>query len=213
MVLWAKNVKKTINKYVKFPKGYTYAVSGEYKSLKRANNKLMVIIPITVFIIFLLIYFNFESIPLSLLALFSIPFALVGAFWYLYLMHITMSIAVWVGIIATIGVSTEIGVVMISILELTFHNDYEAGADIEQIVIKGSILRLRPIVMTAMSIIIGLIPAMFAYGTGARMTKFIASPMVGGMITATILNLLLLPTLYLIWKKWELEKMNSDHIK
>ena len=111
------------------------------------------------------------------------------------------------------GVSTEIGVVMISVLELTFHNYYEAGADIEQIVIKGSIIRLRPIVMTAMSIIVGLLPAMFAYGTGARMTKFIASPMVGGMITATILNLLLLPTLYLIWKKWELGQMNSGNIK
>ncbi len=209
MVLWAKNAKKTINKYVKFPKGYTYTISGEYKSLKRANNKLMVIIPITIFIIFLLIYFNFKSIPLSLLALFSIPFALVGAFWYLCLMHITMSIAVWVGIIAAMGVSTEIGVVMISILELTFHNYYQVDADIEQIVIKGSIIRLRPVVMTAMSIVIGLLPAMFAYGTGARMTKFIASPMVGGMVTATILNLLLLPTLYLIWKKWEIGHINS----
>ncbi|MHB1661067.1 MAG: efflux RND transporter permease subunit, partial [bacterium] len=218
MVLWAKNAKNMIKKYVKFPKGYTYVISGEYKSLKRANNKLMVIVPLTVFIIFLLIYFNFKSFPLSLMALLSIPFALVGAFWYLYLMHITMSIAVWVGIIAVMGVSTEIGVVMISILELTFHNYYkekDTGAvggksnpiessEIEQVVIKGSIIRLRPIVMTAMSIIMGLLPAMFAYGTGARMTKFITSPMIGGMISATLLNLFLLPVFYFIWKKFEL---------
>ncbi|MCL4321868.1 MAG: CusA/CzcA family heavy metal efflux RND transporter [Deltaproteobacteria bacterium] len=216
MVLWAKNAKNMIKKYVKFPNGYTYVISGEYKSLKRANNKLMLIVPLTIFIIFLLIYFNFKSIPLSTLALLSIPFALVGAFWYLYLMHITLSIAVWVGIIAVMGVSTEIGVVMISILELTFHNYYkerdrEAGdskefkftesSEIEQVVIKGATIRLRPIVMTAMSIIMGLLPAMFAYGTGARMTKFITSPMIGGMISATLLNLFLLPVFYFIWKK------------
>lgn len=217
MVLWVKNAKNMIKKYVKFPKGYTYVISGQYKSLKRANNKLMFIVPLTIFIIFLLIYFNFKSIPLSFMALLSIPFALVGAFWYLYLMHMTMSIAVWVGIIAVMGVSTEIGVVMISILQLTFHNYYKekdaeaAGSDsnhiesseIERIVIKGSIIRLRPIVMTAMSIIIGLLPAMFAYGTGARMTKFITSPMIGGMISATLLNLFLLPVFYFIWKEFE----------
>ncbi|MHB1662100.1 MAG: efflux RND transporter permease subunit, partial [bacterium] len=217
MVLWAKNAKDMIKKYVKFPKGYTYSISGEYKSLKRANNKLMVIVPLTIFIIFILIYFNFKSVPLSLLVLLSIPFALVGAFWYLYLMHITMSIAVWVGVIAVMGVSTEIGLVMISILELTFDNYYkekdaEAGgggsnpiesSEIERVVIKGSIIRLRPIVMTAMSIIMGLLPAMFAYGTGARMTKFITSPMIGGMISSTLLNLFLLPVFYFIWKEFE----------
>ncbi len=201
---WAKNARKAIDKYVKFPKGYTYTISGEYKSLKRANDRLMIIVPITIFIIFLLIYFNFKSIPLSLLALFSIPFALTGAFWYLYLMRITMSVAVWVGVIAAMGVSTEIGVVMISILELTFRNYYTEGADFEELVVKGAVIRLRPVAMTAMSVIVGLLPAMFAYGTGARMTKFIASPMVGGMISSAILNLLLLPVLYLLWKKYEL---------
>lgn len=203
MVSWAKKAQEIINKKVVFPKGYSFEIGGEYKSLRRADKTLAFIIPLTIFLIFLLIYFNFKSVPLSILVMFSIPFSLVGAFWYLYMLHITMSVAVWVGIIAAMGMSTEIGVVMISILEITSSGKLE---NLEEDVVNASVIRLRSVVMTALAIITGLLPAMFAVGTGARMTKFIASPMVGGMISSAILNLTMLPVLYFLWKRFELRR-------
>jgi Cu(I)/Ag(I) efflux system membrane protein CusA/SilA len=211
MVGWVKTAKKMVAKMIHIPSGYHIVFSGEYKSLKRANQRLLIIIPITILIIFLLIYLNFKSIPLSLIVTLSVPFSLIGAFFYLYLMHITLSIAVWIGIIALIGVSTEIGMVMITVLENTFANppikldEQDAKKYVEDMAMNGAVKRLRPVVMTAFAIIFGLLPAMFAYGTGARTTKFIAAPMVGGMITATILNLLILPIVYSLWKRYEMK--------
>ena len=272
MVGWVRTAKKMISKMVHIPAGYHIVFSGEYKSLQRADKKLLLIIPITVMIIFLLIYLNFKSVPLSLIVMLSVPFALIGGFFYVYLLHITLSIAVWVGFIALIGVSTEIGMVMITVLDGLFkeHEAAEVNAledlentassentgghftpihggeadgqsgtpsikvtqkqsafigkekkdganykklsrqDIEDISLNGAIKRLRPVVMTSFAIIFGLLPAMFAYGAGARTTKFIAAPMIGGMITSTILNLLMLPIIYSMWKQYEIKKKEKN---
>jgi Cu(I)/Ag(I) efflux system membrane protein CusA/SilA len=273
MVGWVKTAKKMISKMVPLPVGYHIVFSGEYKSLQSANKKLLLIIPLTILIIFLLIYLNFKSIPLSLIVMLSVPFALIGGFFYIYLLHITLSIAVWVGFIALIGVSTEIGMVMITVLDSLFKEreiaavtvleDLESSGisdvsmvhkkindafppddkiqntqnievmrdtqntqdtqkkhegnykklskqDIEDISATGATKRLRPVVMTSFAIIFGLLPAMFAYGAGARTTKFIAAPMIGGMITATILNLLMLPAIYSMWKQYEIKKKEKN---
>ena len=272
MVGWVRTAKKMISKMVHIPAGYHIVFSGEYKSLQRADKKLLLIIPITVMIIFLLIYLNFKSVPLSLIVMLSVPFALIGGFFYVYLLHITLSIAVWVGFIALIGVSTEIGMVMITVLDGLFKEheaaevnvledlentassentgghftpihggeaDGQSGTpgmkatqkqstfigkekkdganykklsrqDIEDISLNGAIKRLRPVVMTSFAIIFGLLPAMFAYGAGARTTKFIAAPMIGGMITSTILNLLMLPIIYSMWKQYEIKKKEKN---
>jgi Cu(I)/Ag(I) efflux system membrane protein CusA/SilA len=190
---------------LKIPEGYRLQWSGEYEYLVKTRNRLKLVIPLTLFIIFVLIYFNTKSVTKTILVLLAVPFSLVGSFWLLYLLGYNMSIAVWVGIIALAGLDAETGVVMLLYLELAWKKWKREGRltglnALKEAVMFGAVKRIRPKIMTVSVILAGLIPIMFSHGTGADVMKRIAAPMVGGVITSTILELIIYPAIYMLWK-------------
>jgi len=207
---YVQKAKALVQKHVKLPPGYSLQWAGQYQYLERAQQKLQIVIPLTLFLIFVLLYLNFRSIPRCLLVLLSVPFSMVGAIWYLHYLGYHLSVAVWVGLIALAGVAAETGVIMIMFLDEACarrqqENRLQSLNDLREAIIEGAVLRVRPKIMTASAILLGLLPIMWSQGTGADVMKRIAAPMIGGMVTATILTLLVIPALYLIYKKWELE--------
>ena len=163
------------------------------------------VIPLTLFIIFILLYLNTRSTVKTMIVLLAVPFSLVGSFWLLYLLNYNMSIAVWVGIIALAGLDAETGVVMLLYLDLAYEKWKKEGkmattADLKEAIMYGAVKRIRPKIMTVSVILAGLIPIMFSHGTGADVMKRIAAPMVGGVITSTILELIIYPAIYMIWR-------------
>jgi len=206
---YVQKAKALVQEEVKLPSGYSLQWAGQYQYLERAQEKLKIVIPLTLFLIFLLLYLNFHSIPRCLLVLLSVPFSLVGAIWYVHFLNYNLSIAVWVGLIALAGVAAETGVIMVMFLDDACarrqrENRLQSLTDLREAIIEGAVLRVRPKIMTASAIILGLLPIMWSHGTGADVMKRIAAPMIGGMVTATILTLLVVPSLYLIWRKREL---------
>jgi Cu(I)/Ag(I) efflux system membrane protein CusA/SilA len=196
---------------LKIPEGYRLTWSGEYENLVRTHEKLKMVIPLTLLIIIILIYFNTKSATKTMIVLLAVPFSLVGSFWFLYLLDYNMSIAVWVGIIALAGLDAETGVVMLLYLDLAYDEWVKKGrmktvADLQESIMHGAVKRIRPKIMTVSVILAGLIPIMFSHGTGADVMKRIAAPMVGGVITSTILELIIYPAIYRIWKGKGLEK-------
>ncbi|MGO9138788.1 MAG: efflux RND transporter permease subunit [Syntrophales bacterium] len=190
---------------LKIPDGYRLAWSGEYEYLIKTRERLKLVIPLTLFIIFVLIYFNTKSITKTAIVLLAVPFSLVGSFWLLYVLNYNMSIAVWVGIIALAGLDAETGVVMLLYLDLAYGKWMKEGklkntVDLKDAVMYGAVKRIRPKIMTASVILAGLVPIMFSHGTGADVMKRIAAPMVGGVITSTILELIIYPAIYMIWR-------------
>jgi Cu(I)/Ag(I) efflux system membrane protein CusA/SilA len=188
------------------PEGYRLEWSGEYEYLVQTRERLLLVVPLTVFIIFLLIYMNTKSVAKTMIVLLAVPFSLVGAFWLLYLLGYNMSIAVWVGIIALAGLDAETGVVMLLYLELAYNKWKEEGRLINAEALKnavmfGAVKRIRPKIMTVSVILAGLVPIMFSHGTGADVMKRIAAPMVGGVVTSTVLELIIYPVIYMIWKE------------
>ncbi|MEZ5318395.1 MAG: CusA/CzcA family heavy metal efflux RND transporter [Vicinamibacterales bacterium] len=194
---------------VTLPPGYSLRWSGQYEYMLRAQQRLMLVVPLTLLIIFVILYLNTRSILETLLVLLSVPFAAVGAFWLLYWLGYNLSIAVWVGVIALAGVSAETGVVMLLYLDGAYAEAVREGRmrdrrDLEAAVHDGAVKRVRPMVMTASVILAGLLPIMWSQGTGADVMKRIAAPMVGGMVTAVVVTLLVYPALFYIWKGWRL---------
>ncbi|MFH0814292.1 MAG: CusA/CzcA family heavy metal efflux RND transporter [Pseudomonadota bacterium] len=190
---------------LKIPEGYRLQWSGEYEYLVKTHERLKLVIPLTVLIIFVLIYFNTKSIAKTLIVLLAVPFSLVGSFWLLYLLGYNMSIAVWVGIIALAGLDAETGVVMLLYLDLAYEQWKKEGRlnstnDLKDAIMHGAVKRIRPKIMTVSVILAGLIPIMFSHGTGADVMKRIAAPMVGGVITSTILELIIYPAIYRLWR-------------
>jgi len=215
---YVKEAKVLLENELKLPPGYYLEWSGQYEYMQRAARKLKIILPITLFIVFLLLYINFRNVTESLVVILSIPFALVGSIWYLYLLGYNLSVAVWVGIIALAGVSAEIGVVMIIYLDQSINRARNEGrlktlSDLHEAVIDGAAKRVRPIMMTFMAIIMGLFPIMWSHGTGADVMKRIAAPMIGGMVTSTILTLVVIPVIYALWKGRTLPKKEIDEKK
>jgi copper/silver efflux system protein len=158
-----------------------------------------------VLFIFVLIYFNTRSVIKTLIVLLAVPFSLVGSFWFLYLLQYNMSTAVWVGIIALAGLDAETGVVMLLYLDLAYEQWKKEGklntiGDLKDAIMHGAVKRIRPKIMTVSVILAGLIPIMFSHGAGADVMKRIAAPMVGGVVTSTILELIIYPAIYLIWR-------------
>ncbi|MFQ5354555.1 MAG: efflux RND transporter permease subunit, partial [Thermodesulfobacteriota bacterium] len=185
--------------------------SGQYEYMQRAKARLKVVVPLTLLIIFLLLYFNFKKVSESIMVMLSLPFALVGGVWFLYILGYNMSVAVGVGFIALAGVSAEIGVIMIIYLNMACKERYLKGAlnsrvDLNEAVMEGASRRIRPIMMTVFAIIGGLLPIMWGGGTGSAVMKRIAAPMVGGMISATVLTLLVIPAIYTFWREREFSK-------
>jgi Cu(I)/Ag(I) efflux system membrane protein CusA/SilA len=198
-------------KAVKLPSGYRLKWSGEYEYLVKTYERLKLVIPLTGFIIFVLIYFNTQSVVKTFIVLLAVPFSLVGSFWLLYFMNINMSIAVWVGMIALAGLDAETGVVMLLYLDLA-HDKWEkegrlkTADDLRECIMYGAVKRIRPKIMTVSVILAGLIPVLFSTGTGSDVMKTIAAPMVGGVVTSTILELVIYPAIYFIWKTRSLEE-------
>jgi Cu(I)/Ag(I) efflux system membrane protein CusA/SilA len=206
---YVEQAKRLIAEKVKFPPGYSLGWAGSYQYLLRAKERLKIVVPLTILLIFVLLYFNFKSVARSLLVMLTVPFSLVGGILLLALLDYNLSVAVWVGLIALAGVATEIGIVMIVYLDEAFKKHQEEGRlntiqDLIAATIEGAVKRVRPIVMTASAIIFGLLPIMWSHGTGADVMKRIAAPMIGGMVTTTVLALLVIPAIYLLWKAWGL---------
>jgi copper/silver efflux system protein len=190
---------------LKIPEGYRLTWSGEYENLVKTHERLKMVIPLTLFIIFVLIYLNTKSTVKTIIVLLAVPFSLVGSFWFLYLLNYNMSIAVWVGIIALAGLDAETGVVMLLYLDIAYESWKKKGRmktldDLKESIMFGAVKRIRPKIMTVSVILAGLIPIMFSHGAGADVMKRIAAPMIGGVITSTILELVIYPAIYMIWR-------------
>lgn len=206
---YVERAKQTVAGAIEFPAGYSIEWSGQYQYIIEASERLKVVVPMTLLIVFLLLYLNFRNLAKVLIVMLTLPFSVVGGIWFMYLLGYNMSVAVMVGFIALIGVAAEIGVVMIIYLDQAFEAKRREkarldGSDLREAVMAGAAERVRPIAMTASAIIAGLLPIMWSQETGARVMKRIATPMVGGMLSATILTLIIIPIVYLIWRVWQL---------
>jgi Cu(I)/Ag(I) efflux system membrane protein CusA/SilA len=202
---YVERLKKKVDG-LKLPTGYHLEWSGEYEYLVKTSRRLKIVIPFTLFIIFVLIFMNTQSVTKTVIVLCAVPFSLVGSFWLLYLLHYNLSIAVWVGIIALAGLDAETGVVMLLYLDLAYEQWKREGRlntvdDLKEAIMHGAVKRVRPKLMTVGVILAGLIPIMFSHGAGADVMKRIAAPMVGGVVTSEILELTIYPAIYLIWKE------------
>ena len=207
---YVSDAKARIGRDLKLPPGYSLGWSGQYEYLERALARLRVVLPLTLGIIVLLLYLNFRNARDVLLILGALPFALVGGVWLLYALDYDLSIAAAVGFIALAGVAAETGVVMVMYLEQAWsehqrrarHEGREpTRADLRAAIVEGALLRLRPKLMTVVTIIVGLLPIMYGAGTGSEVMRRIAAPMVGGMVSATLLTLIVIPAVFLIWQE------------
>ena len=202
---YVEEAKRVVAQKIKLPQGYTLSWSGQYEYMQRAKEQLIYVIPLTILIIFVLLYLNFQSVAKTLIVLLSVPFALIGSIWLLYFLGYNLSVAVWVGIIALAGVAAETGVVMIVYLDEVYERRVREGSltsmqDLYEVIIEGAVQRVRPKMMTVMAIIAGLLPIMWSHGAGADVMKRIAAPMIGGMVTSTILTLAVIPAIYAMWR-------------
>ena len=202
---YVKMAKRVVDDQVDFPAGYSLVWSGQYEYMERANQRLRVVVPVTLVIIFLLLFFNFKNITESLIIMLSLPFALVGGIWLMWISGYNMSIAVAVGFIALAGVAAETGVVMLLYIDNAFkdrmlHGQMNTKADLHAAVVHGAVERVRPKLMTVTTTIAGLLPIMWGHGAGSQVMKRIAAPMVGGLVTSTILTLIVIPAIYYLWK-------------
>jgi Cu(I)/Ag(I) efflux system membrane protein CusA/SilA len=194
---------------IHLPTGYAISWSGQYEAMARVKERLMVIVPLTLFLIVFLLYLNTRSLVKTAIVLLAVPFSAVGAVWFLYLLGYHMSVGVWVGLIALLGVDAETGVFMLLYLDLAYEQAKREGrlrslADLQQAIRHGAVQRLRPKFMTVATTFIGLVPIMWSIGAGADVMKRIAAPMIGGILTSFLLELLVYPGLYLVWK-WHFE--------
>jgi Cu(I)/Ag(I) efflux system membrane protein CusA/SilA len=196
---------KLIREKIKLPTGYAISWSGQYEGAQRVKERLTVVLPVTLFLILLLLYLNTRSMTKTFIILISVPFSAIGAFWFLYLLGYNMSIGVWVGLIALLGVDAETGVFMLLYLDLAYEQAKKEGrlrslTDLQEAIRYGAVKRLRPKFMTVATMFLGLIPIMWAIGTGSDVMKRIAAPMIGGIFTSFLLELLIYPAVYQIWK-------------
>jgi Cu(I)/Ag(I) efflux system membrane protein CusA/SilA len=199
----------TANGSVRLPEGYNVFWSGEYEYMQRARQRLLLVVPLTLLIIMLIIYLNTRSAIKTMIVLLAVPFSLVGAFWMLYLSGYNLSVAVWVGLIALAGLDAETGVVMLLYLDLAYDEWKKNGrlaslAGLRDAIYHGAVKRVRPKAMTAAVIIAGLLPILWSHGAGADVMKRIATPMIGGVVTSTIMELLVYPAIFYVWRKHSL---------
>jgi Cu(I)/Ag(I) efflux system membrane protein CusA/SilA len=211
---YVDEAKRMVAEKVKLPPGYQLIWSGQYEYIQRIEQRLKIVIPITLLIVFMLLYFNTSSLAKTLIILIAVPFSAVGAIWFIYLLDYNMSIAVWVGLIALLGVDAETAVFMLLYLEIAYDERKAEGrmksiADLKEAIIDGAVKRLRPKVMTVAVMFMGLVPIMWSNGAGADVMRRIAAPMIGGIFTSFILELLVYPAIYEIWKGFEVKRLAS----
>ncbi|HAU3780462.1 TPA: efflux RND transporter permease subunit [Legionella pneumophila] len=202
---YVEELKQAVNAKVKLPPGYTLAWSGQYEFMQRVYERLKIFVPLTLAIIFVLFYFTFRTITETLMVMLGVPFALFGGFLLLYVLGYNMSIAVWVGMIALAGVAAETSAVMLAYLDSDYNEQKEKGLlktlpDLIQMVQQCAISRIRPMAMAGLANILGLLPVMWATGIGADVMKRLAAPMVGGVFSALLLTLIVIPVVYVMWR-------------
>jgi len=217
---YVENAKKIIAEKISIPAGYSLIWSGQYEYMERSSKRLAMVIPITLLLVILLLYINTKSWIKTGIILLALPFSMVGAIWYLYIADFNISVAVWVGIIALLGVSAETGVVMLLYLDIAYDRFKKNGllnslTDLREAIFEGAVKRIRPKMMTVMTTMIGLFPIIIGTGIGSDVMKRIAAPMVGGIITSLIMELTLFPAIFYIIKKRELQNnlRNMETIK
>jgi Cu(I)/Ag(I) efflux system membrane protein CusA/SilA len=212
---YVRDAKKAVAEQVTFPSGYYVTWSGQFENMERAIEKMKVVIPVTLLIIFLLLYLNFRRITETLIVMLSVPFALVGGIWLMWALDYNLSVAVAVGFIALAGVAAETGVIMLIYLdhawqdikdECRLANRTPTVTDLYAAVMEGAVERVRPKMMTVVAIMAGLLPIMWGTGTGSEVMSRIAAPMVGGMISSTVLTLAVIPAIYALVKQWRLSR-------
>jgi Cu(I)/Ag(I) efflux system membrane protein CusA/SilA len=201
---YLESAQDRVAERVKLPPGYSITWAGQYEYMLRVEKKLKLLVPMTLVIIFILLYLTFSNMISALVVMLSLPFALAGGVWYLWLLEFNMSVAVMVGFIALAGVAAEFGVIMLVYLDNAL-KEHKGGinreSDLRAAIMEGAVMRVRPKAMTVAVIIAGLVPIMLGTGTGSEVMQRIAAPMIGGMVTAPLLSLLVIPAIYLIWKR------------
>jgi Cu(I)/Ag(I) efflux system membrane protein CusA/SilA len=215
---YVHDAKQILAQKLSVPAGYQLVWSGQYESMERVKERLKIVLPITLFIVFLLLYFNTKSVVKTCIILLAVPFSAIGAIWFLYLLNYNMSIAVWVGLIALLGVDAETAVFMLLYLDLAYHDAINKGLmrswdDLREAIVVGAVKRLRPKVMTVACMLFGLLPIMWSVGSGGDVMKRIAAPMIGGIITSFLMELIIYPPVFAIWK-WNFEvkpKLKHEH--
>ena len=206
---YVEEAKQVVRDKVKLPSGYSFAWSGQYEAMQRVRDKLIVVLPLTIFLIVMLLYLNTKSMTKTLIIILAVPFSAVGAIWFLHFLGYNMSIGVWVGLIALMGVDAETGVFMMLYLDLAHDQAKAEGklrslGDLQAAIMHGAVKRIRPKFMTVATMFMGLIPIMWSVGTGADVMKRIAAPMIGGIFTSFLLELVVYPAIYEVWK-WNFE--------
>ena len=211
---YVSDARREVASMVQLPPGYTIVWSGQYEYMQRAKERMKLVIPATLALVFLLLYFNFRSVGETLIVMLSLPFALVGGIWFIWLLGYNMSVAVGIGFIALAGVAAETGVVMLIYLDHAWElRRVEAGGrrptlrELYEAVMEGAVERVRPKMMTVTAIMAGLLPILWGSGAGASVMKRIAAPMVGGMISSTVLTLVVIPAIYSLWKEREVRAL------
>src|SRR3990172_9333741 len=211
LVGYVDEAKKMIGQMVQVPKGYYLSWAGQFQYFERAKARLAIVIPLTLMIVFVLLYLSTRVVTKVFIVLLAVPFSLIGAIWLLYLLGYHLSVAVWVGIIALAGVDAETGIVMLLYLDHAYEKRQREGrllnrADLQAAIEEGAVQRIRPKMMTVMAILMGLLPIMWSHGTGADVMKRIAAPMIGGIVTSFLLELLIYPVIFEIWRGRELRQ-------
>ncbi|MGQ9644834.1 MAG: efflux RND transporter permease subunit, partial [Ignavibacterium sp.] len=212
---FVSSAKEVLNKNLSLPAGYSIKWSGQYEYMERAAQHLSLVIPLTLLIVIVLLYINTKSLTKTGIVLLALPFSMVGAVWFLYLSGYNLSVAVWVGIIALLGVDAETGVVMLLYLDIAYEKFKKNGmlksmADLRESIFEGAVKRIRPKMMTVMTTLLGLFPIIIGLGTGSDVMKRIAAPMVGGIITSMIMELTVYPAIFYTIKRREVKKMFSS---
>src|ERR1043166_3911015 len=202
---YVTDAKKAVADKLKLPTGYSVVWSGQYENMLRVRERMKIVLPVTILLIFLLLYANTKSTFKALVVMLAVPFSLVGAVWLLWILGYNISIGVWVGMIALMGLDAETGVFMMLFLDLSYDEAKRAGklrsmSELHEAIIHGAVKRIRPKMMTVMAAAMGLLPIMGSAGTGAARMKRVAAPMVGGLFTSFIMELLVYPAIYLLWK-------------
>jgi copper/silver efflux system protein len=212
---YVNGAKEVVSQNIVLPAGYSLVWSGQYEYMERAKERLKLVIPFTIFVIFMLLYLNFRSVQESLIVMLSVPFAAVGGVWLIYLLEYNLSVAVGVGFIALAGVAAETGVIMLIYLDQAYKAGIKNGAmtgvkDLYAAVVHGAVERVRPKMMTVVTIMAGLLPIMWGHGTGSEVMRRIAAPMIGGMISSTVLTLIVIPVIYYVWRERQIGLKTAD---
>ncbi len=207
---YVNGARKLVDEKISLPPGYSLVWSGQYEYMEKARKTLNVIIPVTLLVIFILLYIHFGNMIEVIIVMASLPFALLGGIWLIYLLDYNLSVAVGVGFIALAGLATETGIVMLVYLDEVFsrkksQKEMNSSTDLHASIIEGAVERVRPLIMTVATTLIGLLPVMYGSGAGSQIMKRIAAPMVGGLVSSTIMTLFIIPVIYDLWKMWEIK--------